>query len=237
MATCKFTSLPCPRECKNVNNGINRFMRKDLVKHVKEYCPNMRIECRYCKVEDTRSSIDNVHANVCPRTPFSCPNAGCSDTIERRGVKRHIADCKHAQIACKYTRLGCGAMVKKKDMTVHVQDAKLHLQLATDKLQTANSSLAKKVEKLIIMTKEKTGFTFKIWHFQEKKEVDRIFTSAPFYTSPTGYNMVIKLYTNGFGKLLGSHLSVYMQIVKGRYDYSLLWPFEGKVTVYLLNTR
>lgn len=171
MAACKFTLLPCPRECRDVNNSINRFMRKDLAKHVKDYCPNMRIECQYCKMEDMRSNIDSIHANVCPKTPFSCSNAGCSDVIERQGVKRHLADCGHAQIACKYARLGCGAMVKKKDMTVHVQDT-LHLQIAlesTDRLQTANGSLAKKIEKLV--TREKVVFTFKIRHYQQKKDL------------------------------------------------------------------
>ena len=121
-------------------------------------------------------------------------------------------------------------------MSTHVQDATLHLQLALDsaeKLQATSNSLAKRVEKL--ESKAKTYFTFKMWNFESKKDTERVYTSYPFYTSPNGYNMAIKIYTNGYGKGQGTHLSVFVKLVKGRNDCDLLWPFEGKVTVFLLN--
>lgn len=210
-------------------------MRKYLIGHQKD-CPNMPIECWCCKLNDTRANIDHIHAKVCPKTPFSCPNAGCSDIIERQGVKRHLEDCEHAQIPCKYAKLGCGAKIKKKDMTSHARDANFHLQLAMDltaKLQTANASLVEKVGKL--ESDKKACCTFKMLHYQTKKEVDRVFTSSPFYTSPTGYNLAVKVYTNGCDKSRGTHLGVFVKVVNGRNDCDLLWPFEGDVTVSMLN--
>lgn len=222
-------------QCRDKNNVVNHFMRRYLVKHVNDYCPNLVTKCKYCSLEDTLANIVDVHAKVCPMTPLSCPNSGCHNIIKREALKRHLADCEHAQVACKYVRLGCNARVKK-DMPTHVQDATLHLQLAldsTEQLQTTNKSLAKKVEKL--ESKAKTCFTFKMWNFENKKDIDRVYTSYPFYTSPNGYNLAIEIHTNGCGKGLGTHLSVFVKLRKGRNDYDLMWPFEGKVTITLLN--
>ena len=112
--TCEFVLLPCPMQCRDTNNAINHFMRKYLVKHVNDYCPNLLTKCKYCDVEDTLANIENVHSKVCTKTPFSCPNAGCCNIIKREALKRHLADCEHAQVACKYARLGCNAKIKKR---------------------------------------------------------------------------------------------------------------------------
>ncbi len=38
VATCKFTLVPCPKQCKHDNNEVKHFMRKDLDKHLEKYC-------------------------------------------------------------------------------------------------------------------------------------------------------------------------------------------------------
>ena len=61
--------------------------------------------------------------------------------------------------------------------------------------------------------------------------------SAPFYTSPHGYKMCLRLYLNGDGNGTGSHLSFFFLLMKGEYDALLLWPFKQLVTMMLVDQR
>jgi len=59
--------------------------------------------------------------------------------------------------------------------------------------------------------------------------------SQPFYTSQYGYKLRIKAYLNGRDRGKGTHLSLYLIIMKGEYDALLEWPFNQKITFYLLD--
>ena len=59
--------------------------------------------------------------------------------------------------------------------------------------------------------------------------------SLPFYTSQYGYKLRIKAYLNGRDRGKGTHLSLYLIIMKGEYDALLDWPFNQKITFYLLD--
>lgn len=61
--------------------------------------------------------------------------------------------------------------------------------------------------------------------------------SQPFYTSPTGYKMCLRLYLNGDGMGRGTHISIFFVVMRGEYDALLEWPFQNKVTLMLLNQR
>ncbi|CAF1032747.1 unnamed protein product [Rotaria sp. Silwood1] len=53
--------------------------------------------------------------------------------------------------------------------------------------------------------------------------------SPPFYSSPTGYKMCMRLYMNGDGQARGTHLSLFFVLMRGDYDAILAWPFNYKV--------
>ena len=63
----------------------------------------------------------------------------------------------------------------------------------------------------------------------------RHLTSEPFYTSPHGYKLCARVYLNGDGTGLGSHLSLYIIVMKGDYDRVLSWPLSARVTLSLLD--
>ena len=71
--------------------------------------------------------------------------------------------------------------------------------------------------------------------YASKKSDNRLYTSQPFYTSENGYNLAIELYINGCSTVKGTHLSAFVEVMKGRNDYDLLWPFIGWVTIRVLN--
>ena len=47
--------------------------------------------------------------------------------------------------------------------------------------------------------------------------------------------MCFSVEANGFGRGKGTHVSVYLCLLKGEYDDTLMWPVKYKCTVTLLN--
>ena len=76
---------------------------------------------------------------------------------------------------------------------------------------------------------------FKFTKYTERKSNNDSVYSPPFYSSPGGYKLCIKVYANGTGKGKGTHLSVFAYLMRGDNDDHLPWPFTGTVEIELLN--
>ncbi len=53
--------------------------------------------------------------------------------------------------------------------------------------------------------------------------------SPPFYSSPTGYKMCLRLYLDGDGNARRTHISLFFVLMRGEYDAILTFPFCFKV--------
>jgi TNF receptor-associated factor 2 len=61
------------------------------------------------------------------------------------------------------------------------------------------------------------------------------FYSPPFYTSKNGYKMCARIYLNGDGSGLNTHLSIFFVLLRGENDALLRWPFRQRVTFVLID--
>ncbi len=59
--------------------------------------------------------------------------------------------------------------------------------------------------------------------------------SPPFYTSPHGYRLCLRAYLNGDGSGKGTHVSLFMVLMRGEHDNLLTWPFGYRVTLTLIS--
>ena len=59
--------------------------------------------------------------------------------------------------------------------------------------------------------------------------------SPPFYTSPHGYRMCVRVYLNGDGAGKGTHISVFFVLMRSEHDNLLTWPFKQSVKFTLIN--
>lgn len=202
-------------------------MRKDLTEHLEKDCPNRDYKCVYCEEKGTYANITGIHDKICDQKPVPCPNAECSEAIQRCGMKRHLGECDYQNELCKYTRLGCDQIMKRKDMVVHKNDDKYHLHMALD-------TITKSEDRRHSLSNGKC-MTFKLTEYQKKKENNERFNSFPVYTSLSGYRMTILVCAYGCNDHKGTHVSVYAEILKGKYDTELKWPFTGCITITLLN--
>ncbi|KAJ1134516.1 hypothetical protein NDU88_000967 [Pleurodeles waltl] len=59
--------------------------------------------------------------------------------------------------------------------------------------------------------------------------------SPSFCTHPFGYRLCCRLYPNGDGSGKGTHVSLFLVVMRGDYDDVLRWPFQQKVTFLMLD--
>ena len=59
--------------------------------------------------------------------------------------------------------------------------------------------------------------------------------SEPFFAFKEGYKLHLKVYGSGYGDGEGTHLSVFLCLMKGPYDDTLDWPMSGTFLIELLN--
>ena len=75
--------------------------------------------------------------------------------------------------------------------------------------------------------------------FVERKKNKEQWYSSPFFAFDGGYLMRIHIYAAGYGGVEGTHVSVYLQLMKGPHDDKLEqsghWPLRGIFTIELLN--
>ena len=72
-------------------------------------------------------------------------------------------------------------------------------------------------------------------NFEQHKIDSNYWYSPPFYTHPQGYKMCLRVNANGNGKGKDTHISVFAYLMQGEFDDHLKWPFQGHITVAMLN--
>ena len=195
VATCEFALVPCPKQCKSSDDKVEYFMNKAVDEHLKKDCPNRDYECEHCGEKGTYANITQVHDEKCEKKMLPCPNADCRDTVQRRGIKRHLDSCIYTEVPCKYRDIGCDLKMRRDVLSAHENDEdKLHLHMALDTIIKG-------------MGETKKLITFGMGGFQRKKEEDKTVSSPFFYTS-TGFNIYIRVFPNGLGNGQGTHVSL-----------------------------
>lgn len=86
---------------------------------------------------------------------------------------------------------------------------------------------------------ESTSYDGKlIWKFhdyQRRKDAGAPLTSPPFYTGRSGYKLSVRVYPDGDGSARGTHLSLYVMVMRGDFDSLLPWPFRQSITLTVLD--
>ena len=82
-------------------------------------------------------------------------------------------------------------------------------------------------------------FVVKMLNFTDKKVNKEEWISSPFFAYEGGYQMCLRVDAAGYGDGEGTHVSVYLHLMKGSHDDKLEqsghWPLRGTFTIELLN--
>ncbi len=224
---CTFVRVECPNKCSEV------VLRKDLGQHTNASCPRRRYKCPYCHQFGTYRAITSVHVQECPEVVVACPNRCGVPNVARGRLAAHKETCPNEEVSCRYGEVGCNSWLPRKLMLQHENESQAqHLQLS---MQTV-STLKRTVNKMKTFLQLKPPIAcFKVANFHELRSSETDWTSPPFYSHPGGYKLCLNVEPNGFETGKGTHISVFIYVMKGKNDKSLPWPCKAHVTVELLN--
>ena len=76
-----------------------------------------------------------------------------------------------------------------------------------------------------------------VTEFHMRKMYDSVYFSPPFYTHKNGYKMRLEVYPNGYGDGKGTHISLFVRLLKGENDCNLKWPMNIDLKILLINWR
>ena len=78
---------------------------------------------------------------------------------------------------------------------------------------------------------------FTMTDFNQQKQNEEVWYSLPFYTHTRGYRMSLCVIANETlsSGVKATHISVWVHLMRGKFDGHLKWPFRGDITIQLLN--
>ena len=250
---CQMEAILCPTGCKD------KFLRGSLKNHA-GICPQRAYKCPHCRFEDTFVNVTTTHFTICEEFPLGCV-AGCHSFHSRGKMAIHLTTCAEELVPCKYASIGCDEVIRRKDLQTHLRDKKdYHLEKAMDAVVQLRMGLSEVSATVRMMASGRakgemnhlpspfcpwlqntpTSYSHLPWvikmeGFQEEKEKNEAWYSDPVYSHFGGYKMCLKVYANGDGNGKGTHVSVYVYLMRGDNDDNLKWPFNGTIKVSLLN--
>ena len=239
--SCQFVPIDCSY-CQE------KFERRFVEEHETRLCFQRPFCCEVCNdYESTFEDVANNHKPACPSRLVSCSNE-CGANTKFKDLSKHLAeDCPLEIIDCSFSFAGFEAKLPRKDLPAHISDSlSVHMSLQAishqkqlsilethiRELKTENSMLKEQLKKLSTHV-QVVPVQFVMNDFAAKKEKGEDWTSQPFYTHPRGYKMCLSVVADGEGE--GSHVSVFIELMRGEFDSELNWPFHGSMTVTLLD--
>ena len=216
LEVCVYVLAPCTNGCGD------HIIRDNLPLHNK-VCALRKHTCKHCKSKGTYKEMTGGHLDECPDYKVPCPNNGCRVSIKRKQMDSHHLKCPYQIIGCPYKEVGCTYTSQRRANTMEDHKANSyghHLDLAMVQLITQ--------EKRIHMT------VIRMPHFNWLKVSNKTWYSPGFYTHPCGCKMCLRVDANG-DDVEGTHVSVFMCMMKGENDDTVTWPIKYKCTITLLN--
>uniref|UniRef100_A0A1X7T2J2 RING-type E3 ubiquitin transferase n=1 Tax=Amphimedon queenslandica TaxID=400682 RepID=A0A1X7T2J2_AMPQE len=219
---CPYQVIHCTNKCGE------KFRRDAWWAHITINCPKRQAQCTYCLQKGPHQLITSrSHLNKCPDLPIQCSNEGCNEKIPRRLLASHNETCPKAIVPCEYSNIGCNERIIREELEIHNdEETNEDLQLAKETIQSLQTELQEQ-NNLLTVSNE----VLKVSQCSQKKK----WHSPGFYTSPGGYKMSLSVYPYGTHTGEGTHVSCFIYLMAGEYDDILEWPFQGEVTIELLN--
>jgi hypothetical protein len=153
----------------------------------------------------------------------------------REKLNDHLSRCPKRKILCPVMK--CNTVVIYDQLENHIEEnLKLHINL----LDEGNyRSVDQRVQELMLLN----GVL--LWKIAdiERRIKDAVsgktlsIDSKPFYSSKNGYKMCARLYLNGDGIATGTHISLYLIVMKGEHDSVLPWPFQQQFSLVLIDQQ
>ena len=250
---CQMETIHCPKGC------LKEILRGHSSKHG-AVCTQRDYNCPHCQFEGTFASVTTEHFTACKSFPLTCP-AGCDNHLLRWQMASHLAGCAEELVPCMYASIGCQEVIRRRQLQAHVDNQKDdHFQKAMEMVTQLGRAVTELSMSMRLIANggatldtnclplpfrpwlqnTPTCYPRPLWvtkmnGFQAKKNKAEEWCSGPVYSHFGGYKMCVRVYANGNGEGKGTHVSVFVSLMRGDNDNILKWPFKGTIKVSLLN--
>ncbi|WP_422491399.1 hypothetical protein [Endozoicomonas sp. ALE010] len=176
------------------------------------------------KIESLDKKIDSLNQQLqtltrafyfSPQNPRLHPSPSLTSELEQR-----ITDLEKRNTECCHTVKDLENQLAN---AFHLIDQLLKAKAVQGNPVTTNGTLLWKIDQFTAKRNDaisgKTNILF----------------SPVFFTNTYGYKLCAKLYLNGDGLGKGTHISLFLVVMKGDYDETLHWPFRHKVHFNILD--
>lgn len=249
-SVCEYATVLCSNGC-----GEKVILNRASL----HQCPLQRVTCPYCEKEGTLREIAGSHLELCPERMLSCPNGCGPDKWARKNLTSHRAVCPKETVPCPYASVGCASSFPRENLSRHKLDSiQQHLDLAMEYITSTfrphqqvaaslressplpnigNTAVDELHARLCNLEANRlvAPVVIRMDNFLLRKTIKEPWYSPGFYTHPGGYKACLRVYANGFNDAEGTHLSVFINLMRGKNDHALVWPLRADFTISLLN--
>ena len=135
--------------------------------------------------------------------------------LPRQDMERHVEESTHKHLVL---------------MSVALRECQEQLKTISVKNEAQMQSIHKH-----ICTCSRYFPTLRVPKYSHRKGVGDWWNSPPLYTHPGGYKFRIAVNIYGYKGAYGTHVTVSMDALKGKFDSILPWPAKATLTLQLLN--
>ncbi|XP_011410445.2 PREDICTED: TNF receptor-associated factor 4-like [Amphimedon queenslandica] len=221
---------------------------QDFTQH-KLMCPELEMTCPFpgCSVTRKRKYL-SIHVSICPSNVAKCGmGGGCTWSGCPRDLSNHVL--KDHSLASSSLETAKDKELKTLKNTVALQKSeivRLNAKVAelNSKVSNQRSTLSSQLKTIKQLKNEIEEFEAEadfsdlelipqdvvLQNFRALKYKNGTFSSGVIYftSPPSGYAMELYVYPNGIGSGYGTHVSISLHIVPGRFDQELEWPYSGE---------
>ena len=135
-------------------------------------------------------------------------------------------------------KLDLSEQARKNEIEQLKTDLKMYIkqEMEAHKIKMSGKNGSKILDELSITAPQIVPAELIMTHFEKhKKNREKYWFSAPFYSHPAGYKLCLSVTANGHGSGKDTHVTVSVHLMRGEFDDDLKWPFRGDITIQLLN--
>ena len=224
---CEKYPLPCPNSCGRLD-----ILRQHMEHHLNEECHLHVLACEFsyagCSVRLPRNKMaTHISSNV--EIHLSLVSKKCLQLCE------HIPIEFHHQVKEELHQRDTEMQELRERLEVQEREInQLKVQLATNQEEIEDLKSDSFLLKLYVFV---PPVEFVMRNFSHHKMNEELWLSPPFYTHIGGYKMCLSVDANGADDGEGTHVSLFVNLMKGEHDNHLRWPFRGTIFVVLRNQR
>ena len=242
MNGCDYVEVDCAHECSE------RFQRREVRQHELETYPDEEVEeistssivrdleATLTENKLLREEIELIKKELdAVKMDQQHDAARLNQDQEFQSLKEEVAQLKIAQ--------------EQRDaasQAVKFEEENQELKQKMDSFLAENSSVKAEMDslsqRLFHLEQDVNGisksrlipvppFYFTLFNFEHHRKESLLWYSEPFYSHIGGYKMRAEVHAGGVHAGEGSHISLYIALMRGENDDNLQWPFRGKITV------